>query len=214
MLTPKSRMRLPLRLVALPALGATLLLIAACGSDGPTGAAPGARLSVYLKDAPGDVVRAVVTIDQIYLQGGDSGRLVLRDEDYTVDLLTLADSVAGLVDGTAVPAGSYAGLHLVVSGGYLEVEEADGTTAIYASSTSYDGLPIGAVVAGTLTMPSFAQSGLKVQFSGDLAVGEGEQHLLVDFDVEQSFGRPAGQSGTWVMTPVITGETLSAPPTE
>jgi hypothetical protein len=29
--------------------------------------------------------------------------------------------------------------------------------------------------------------------------------LLVDFDVEQSFGQLAGQSGMWVMRPVVTG---------
>jgi hypothetical protein len=54
-------------------------------------------------------------------------------------------------------------------------------------------------------MPSLGQSGLKVSFpSTDLAITT-DQDLLVDFDVSQSFGHVAGNSGNWVMHPVIKG---------
>ena len=54
-------------------------------------------------------------------------------------------------------------------------------------------------------MPSLAQSGLKVSFpSANLAITT-DQDLLVDFDVSQSFGHQAGNSGKWVMHPVIKG---------
>jgi hypothetical protein len=187
--------------------GAALLalaLSAAC-TESTNSSEPG-RLSILLTDAPGDFVHAVVTIDQIYLQPGegDGGRIVLRDEDVTTDLLTLANSTASLVSEAVVPAGSYSQLRFVISGAYIEVENADGTTSIYATSPSYAGLPVGADVDGDLQMPSFAQSGLKVKLPGDaMNVAGGDKILLVDFDVSRSFGKQAGNSGKWVMTPVL-----------
>ena len=199
--------------------GALLLGVAAGCSDA-TGAGGDSRFTVLLKDAPGDVVTAMVTIDQVYLAGGEEGKVVLRDEDETVDLLTLVDDPSTLVDAAEIPAGDYSGLHLVISGGYIEVENADGTTSIYASSPDYEGLPEDAEVAGDLQMPSFATSGLKVQFNGGLDVAEGADAVLVDFDVKQSFGKLAGNSGKWVMSPVLKGtkveppaETATTPPT-
>ena len=62
-----------------------------------------------------------MTIDEIYLQGSD-GRTVLRDRDTTVNLLTLANDAATLVDEAIVPAGSYEQLRFVISGAYIEVE--------------------------------------------------------------------------------------------
>lgn len=185
---------------------ATLGLVLACSG----GAGPGvSKVSVLLTDAPGDVLEAVVTIDQIYLQGGDGegeaggGRLILMDEPVTVDLLTLVDNWMPLVEGVDIPAGTYGQLRFVISGAYLKVEEADGER-IYATAPDYAGLPQGAEVAGTLMTPGFSQSGLKVSFPGGLTV-EDEVALLVDFDVAESFGHQAGQSGSWVMHPVLKG---------
>ena len=179
-------------LVALSALGA-------CSDS--TGVGPG-KISILLTDAPGDVKAAVVTISEIYLQGSD--RVVLRDEPVTIDLLTLANSTALLVDEATVPAGTYSQLRFVITDAYIEVENGDGTTNIYASSPSYSGLPSGARVAGELQMPSLAQSGLKVDLPGGAVRIQGDQRiLLVDFDVAQSFGHIAGGSGRWVMHPVV-----------
>jgi hypothetical protein len=178
-----------------------MLATAGCG-DSPMATQNG-RLSILLTDAPGDFEKAVVTISQIYLQG-DGGRLVLRDQPYTGDLLTLANSTAELVRDAQVPAGSYSELRFVITGGYVEVENAGGGTSIYASSPDYAGLPAGAAVNGELHMPSFAQSGLKVKLPGDGPITVGaEQTILVDFDVSRSFGRQAGNSGRWVMSPVL-----------
>ena len=59
-------------------------------------------------------------------------------------------------------------------------------------------------------MPSLGQSGLKVDF-GSVALNiTTDQDFLVDFDVSQSFGQAAGQSGQWVMTPVIKGADITA----
>jgi hypothetical protein len=111
-----------------------------------------------------------------------------------------------LVADAVVPSGTYNQLRFVITGAYVEVENEDGSTSIYASSADYEGLPDGAVVAGTLQMPSFSQSGLKVNLAdGSLDLEGDEKILLVDFDVEQSFGHEAGGSGEWVLHPVING---------
>jgi hypothetical protein len=173
-------------------------------------------MTILLTDAPGDVKKAVVTISQIYLQAAEGedappgGRVVLREEDLTLDLLTLADATAEVVKDVSVPAGHYAQLRFVVTGGYLEVENEDGSTSVYASSPSYEGLPPGTTVNGALQMPSFAQTGIKVTLPEDgVEISEGQTILLVDFDVSQSFGKVAGLSGMWVMHPVIVATDVS-----
>ncbi len=198
-----------LRTVARVAASASLVLAAACSdASGPGGSS---RVTVLLTDAPGDILEAVVTIDQIYLQGGaaddaEGGRLVLLDEPVTVDLLTLADEWMTLVEGVEIPEGQYNQLRFVISGAYLRVEQDEGDK-VYASSPDYDGLPPDTEVGGNLLMPGFDASGLKVIFPGGL-VFEDEVSVLVDFDVAESFGQQAGQSGMWVMHPVLKGSIL------
>lgn len=207
MLSPARFARSGVRLAAVAA-AAVLLTFSACSDS----TAPERRvnLSVLLTDAPGDVHSAVVTISSVYLQGGPGGRTVLVDSLFTTDLLTLANTTADLVKDVSAPEGTYAQLRIVVDGGYIEVENEDSSTSIYASSADYEGLPDGATVDGTLVMPSFAQSGLKVNFPGDaqLVLEGEEQVLLVDFDVSQSFGQEAGASGSWVMHPVLLGSVV------
>jgi hypothetical protein len=157
--------------------------------------------------AAGMVEAAVVTIEQIYLQpaDGDEERVVLRDEQVTTDLLTLSRSTAKLVEGRFVPQGRYSQLRFVISGAYLDVT-GDG---IYATP-GYDQVPPGETVVGELKTPSFDTSGLKVQLpSDDLFDDPGvHQIVLARFDVAESFGHQAGNSGSWVMHPVIDAESI------
>lgn len=192
------------RVLAGVALGTSLALGGCSDSSSPNGTT---QLSVRLKDAPGDVTAAVVTISQVYLQG--NGKIVLRDSPITVDLLTLAQTTAALVENVTVPSGSYSELRFVIAGAYVEVDNGDGTSSIYASSPTYSGLPAGATVAGTLQMPSLAQSGLKVDFGGAVSVEGTQKVVVVDFDVAQSFGHLAGQVDKWVLHPVIKGADLT-----
>jgi hypothetical protein len=192
-------------------VSAVVALVACSDSSGPDSA----KLSIMLTDAPGDVLEAVVTIDQVYLQGGsadaeeeapESARVNLLAAPVTVDLLTLADEWMTLVGDAEIPAGKYGQLRFVVSGAYLKVAE-EGGDRIYATSPDYAGLPAGAEVSGSLQTPGFAQSGLKVSFPGGVTV-EGETALLVDFDVAESFGHQAGQGDKWVMHPVLKGSVV------
>jgi len=174
------------------------LLAAACG-----GSQNGGKVSVKLTDAPGDFKAAVVTITEIDLVGS-AGVTVLSNTAVTTDLLKLSNATADLVQDATVQPGTYTELRFKISGGYIEVEQAGGGSIIYASSADYAGLPAGAQVGGTLQMPSLAQSGLKVDLpDGNVAVGTDSKILLVDFNVEQSFGHAAGNSGQWVMHPVL-----------
>lgn len=172
---------------------AASMALLALGCSSQTG-----KVSVLLKDAPADVTAAVVTISEIDLVGS-AGVTVLSTTRTTTDLLSLANDTATLVDGVEVPTGTYSQLRFVITGGYVE---AGGV--IYASSPTYEGLPPETTATGTLRMPSYAQSGLKVDLPvGAATVGTGTRVLLVDFDVSQSFGQEAGGSGAWVMHPVV-----------
>ena len=191
-----------------------LLAFAALAGCSDSSGPDTATLSVLLTDAPGDVLEAVVTIDQIYLQGGgaegdeeveEAGRVNLLAAPVTVDLLTLADEWMTLVEGVEIPAGQYGQVRFVISGAYLRVEEESGDK-IYATSADYDGLPDGAEVGGSLQAPSFSTSGFKVSFQGGLTV-EGETGLLVDFDVAESFGHQTGPD-KWIMHPVLKGSVV------
>ena len=188
-------MRAPRQLIAVLA---PLLLVACGGSQGTS------KLTVLLKDAPANLTAAVVTISEVDLVGsGGSIMLSPASVTTTVDLLSLANDTATLVKDAVIPTGTYSQLRFVITGGYIEVPQVGGGTIIYASSPTYEGLPPGAVVGGTLQMPSFAQSGLKIDLGG-LGVGTDAKVVLVDFDVSQSFGQQAGNSGMWVMHPVCT----------
>ena len=184
----------------------------ACGEASTANVTSG-KISLLLTDAPGDVKKAVVTISQVYLQGDGedaSGRVILRDTPITTDLLTLANSTADLVKDATVPAGTYGQLRFVITGGYIEIENGDGSTSVFATSPTYAGLPAGTTVAGQLKMPSFATSGLKVNLPGGSVRIDSEQTiLLVDFDVSRSYGKEAGISGQWVMSPVLTATDLT-----
>ena len=181
------------------------LLIAACGGSGSGGspssmggAGMGKGFTLLLKDTPASFNAAVVTISEIDLVGS-SGQLVLTTTPTTTDLLTLSNDTATLVKDAVVPPGTYSQLRFVITGGYVDV---GGT--IYASSPAYEGLPPETTVAGKLQMPSYGQSGLKVDLpGGGLDLGTEQKIVVVDFDVSQSFGHQAGNSGMWVMHPVV-----------
>jgi hypothetical protein len=188
--------------LALPLLAA--LAMAAC--DGGTGGNGDARVSIRLTDAPGDLQEAWVKIDRIYLMGGPAdsaqdGRtdLLTTGTDW-VDLLTLSGGrTAELVDGAVVPAGRYSEMRLVVCEAYIVANNGD----VYATSDAE--LPAGVTADGTLHIPSGCSSGVKIKFKGDEPVElESESTIMtVDFDVSQSFGHQAGNSGRWIMHPVL-----------
>jgi hypothetical protein len=188
--------------LALPLVAA--LAMAAC--DGGTGGSGDARVSIRLTDAPGDLKEAWVRIDRIYLKGGaadstqNGGTDLLTTRTGWVDLLTLSGGrTAELVSGAVVPAGRYSELRMVVCEAYVVADNGD----VYATHDAV--LPAGVTADGQLQVPSGCSSGFKIKFKGDEPVElESESTIMtVDFDVSQSFGHQAGNSGRWVMHPVL-----------
>lgn len=184
---------------------ALLLTLGLTACDDGTDAEFG-TVSVLLTDAAGEQVdEAWVTITDIYLQSesgeGDpeEGRhYLLEDATETHQLRDLANKATDLVSEDTVPTGTYGQLRVVISGGCVVTDAGD----VYASSSSY--VECGPEIDGELNMPSYGQSGVKVLLNG-LQVTGGQQVLMLDFNVEDSFGRAAGNSGMWVMDPVIHG---------
>lgn len=191
------------RLLPVLALG---LVFAACDDSGFEPSGDPGTMSIMLTDAPGDLEVAIVTIESIELLGGDDEddpRVILRDEPVTVNLLDLQNEVMVLVGETPVPGGRYSELRLVISDGLIEVEQEDGSTMVFASSDEFADSQ-GFEADGELQMPSFGSSGLKIKLpSGEALVDGDENAVLIDFSVAESFGQQAGNSGRWVLHPVI-----------
>jgi len=197
-----------MRTLSAPRRAAFVLALAAfmsCDGQGPNATT---SFSVKLKDAPGDVQQAVVTISEVDLVGSGGVR-VLTQTPTTVDLLTLAANTITLVQDVDIPSGSYQQLRFKITGACLAVENGSGGTDVYATD-GYDATQCGGEATGPLQAPSFAESGLKVTMAGNaLELTGPEKIVLVDFDVSQSFGHEA--SG-WVMHPVVTGGEITTQP--
>ena len=101
------------------ALAATLT---SCDSQAPNGTT---SLSVQLKDAPGDVQHAFVTITEVDLVGS-GGVQVLTQTPVTTDLLTLATDVLTLVQDVEVPSGTYHELRFKITGACVAVDDGNG----------------------------------------------------------------------------------------
>jgi len=195
--------------VSLPLLA--VLMSGACG-DGSTGPGGGdGELTIALTDGPGDLAAAFITIDRITLIGrtdaGESG--VFEFTPAVTGYISLLDLAGGaalaLVDGEAVPSGQYTEMRVYLGDAYVEL--ADGR--VFATSGAE--LPEGVTADGTLKCPSCSQSGFKVKFmNGGLVIDADEStSVLLDFDAGQSFGHEAGNSGKWVMNPVLRATTNS-----
>ena len=184
------------RLAALVAIATAL---AACG-DGGGSPSNTISFSVLLRDAPGDLQHAVVTIGEVDLVNAD-GVQVISGTPVTEDLLTLAASAAPLVQGAEVASGNYQELRLKITGACIAVDNGTRGSTVYAT-TGYDGTPCGGPAEGTL-LASLEAAGVKVATQGDaLQLTSAQKSVLVDFDVGQSF-KNAG--GSWVLDPVVTG---------
>jgi hypothetical protein len=175
-----------------------------------------------LTDAAGDVDQAWVNIGGIYLQGGTCGsddaadenggdegcgRTWLRDTPTGwIELTGLSVDVQPLVEGALVPPGSYSQLRFLIDEGVIVTEGgsvfATPAADMDALNEARGGEPL--EPTGALHCPSCSSSGLKVKFhDGFIVFEDGQTIVVADFDVGQSFGRERGNSGRWVMRPLI-----------
>ena len=184
------------------------VVLAAC--DDATGTGGNTELSLFLTDFPGEVLSAVVHIERIELVGEGEGVLEVGAPDEDFDLIELQDDPAILAAPVTVPSGFYSQLRLIVTDACLVVDGEEGAPdAIYTSSEAYRAQceAEGRQPAGDLIRPSLAETGIKVNLPGGTLELEGEEkNLILDWNVAESFGQQAGQSGRWVMHPVINAE--------
>ena len=186
------------QLVRIGAVCATLV-VAACGGGGGgiggTGA-PEGTLRLGLTDAPACGYDAVnITVERVRVhQGagaadGDSGwSEIVLSPPRRVDLLSLSNGVIEELGQTALPAGRYTQLRLVLA--------PNGSVAPFANSVFPSG---GAETA--LSTPSAQQSGLKLNVNIDVAANQVADFVL-DFDACRSIVK-AGNSGRYNLKPVI-----------
>lgn len=177
----------------------TGLLLTGCDSGGA--ASSGGTLAVKLTDAPGDIVEAEVTIEEVTAvpaedtseEGGtDAGISVLTDSSFTVDLTTLQNGITTLLGQVQLEPGTY---------GQIRLKTAREATAMYEGSD-------GTAKEANLVLPSAEETGVKVNFDPVTLDSENDRaEVTLDFSVEDSFVK-AGQTGMYVFKPVVGAEAV------
>lgn len=178
-------------------VGAGLLsLLSACGGGGSSSTG---TLHLSLTDAPSCGYEHVyVTIDRVRVHqsadatDSDSGwsEIVLNPAK-RVDLLALTNGVLAELGQTALPAGHYTQMRLVLA--------ENGGTAPYANALVLDGQTDADQIP--LTTPSGQQTGIKLNVDIDVAADKVADFVL-DFDACKSVVR-RGNSGQYNLKPVV-----------
>jgi hypothetical protein len=180
-------------LVLVPGL-LTATLLAACGGGAGSSATGILRLS--LTDAPAcGYDNVFVTVEKVRVhQSGNAGdndagwSEVVLATPQRVDLLTLTNGTLMPLGQTALPAGTYTQMRLVLASNSAGVPLANAIK------------PTGGVETA-LTTPSGQQSGLKMNI--DITVNpDTVADFAIDFDACKSFVR-AGNSGQYLLKPVL-----------
>ncbi len=177
----------------------TGLLLAGCDSGGTSGS--GGTLAVKLTDAPGDIVQAEVTIEQVAAvptedtSEGDAtegGTSILTDSSFTVDLTTLQGGVTELLGEVQLAPGTYSQIRL---------KTARQASVMYEDTT-------GTAKEADLMLPSAKETGVKINFEPVTLDSENDRaEVTLDFSVEDSFVK-AGQTGTYLFKPVVAAEAV------
>ena len=180
---------------SLAAASAATLLLAACGGGGSDASSGTLRLA--LTDAPAcGYDHVYVTVDSVKVhQSASAGEndpgwypITLPSLPKRIDLLELRNGLLEELGQTALPAGHYTQMRLVLS--------PNSTSVPYANAV----IPTGSTQAA-LTTPSAQQSGLKINVDIDIEAGKLADFVL-DFDACKSVVT-AGNSGKFNLKPVI-----------
>lgn len=179
-------------------LGITVIILSLAvgftGCESPAEESDTGTLSVLLTDAPFPsdlVVEANVTIDSLEVRqkgGGEGGPYItLSTTSQDFNLLDLSNGVTTGLAELDLPTGSYDLLRLYVGA----------ASVVMNDNTVYD-----------LTIPSGAQTGIKIFVKPDIAIVAGATTaLLLDFDVSRSFvvQGPMDAPTGFLFKPVIRG---------
>ncbi|HEU4643057.1 MAG TPA: DUF4382 domain-containing protein [Gemmatimonadaceae bacterium] len=102
------------------------------------------------------------------------GWTTIAEPNQSFDLLTLQNGVTADLGMAQLPVGSYRGFRLVLDTELSSVTLKDGTVLT------------GSSVPG-VKFPSAAQTGIKINLTAPARIDSDTTHMLIDFDVEQSF---------------------------
>ena len=151
-----------------------------CGSSAPGGTG---TMNVHLVDGPADYAAVNLDIREVNIRV-DGGWITLGTPNRVVNLLDLTGGVAEtLVDGAALPAGSYGQMRLVLG---------PDNSVVLNDGTEF-----------ALKVPSGQQSGVKFPVHVDVAPNT-TADVFIDFDAHRSiFVHAAGKSGKYMMRPVV-----------
>lgn len=184
-------------LLALAATGTTLT-IAACGGGGieGTGTSANGTMRLAITDAPACGYDALhVTVEKVRVHknseagDGDGGwSEVVLSPARRIELLALTNGVLDNLGQTALPAGKYNQMRLVLA--------ANGGATPLANSVT----PTGGTETA-LTTPSGQQSGIKLKVDIDIPANQ-IADFVIDFDACKSVVR-RGNSGQFNLKPVI-----------
>ncbi len=182
-----------LRYMSPLSLAACASLLSACGGGSSS---PSSSMTMMLTDAPASVagVQSVfITVTGVEVKPTNGASITLNlSSALTVDLLTLQQgSIASLVNGAKVPAGSYDWIRLILD------TSAGKDYVLYCST----GTTCASPTQISLTIPSGAETGLKV-VRGFTMPANGAIHLVVDFNVASSIV-PIPNATAWLMKPVL-----------
>ena len=185
-----------IKTIAALALAGSLAACGGGGGIGGTGSRAMGTLHVALTDAPSCGYDAVhITVDKVRVHqssgagDGDAGwSEVVLSPPRRVDLLTLTNGVLEDLGQTALPAGKYTQMRLVLAPN-------DASDPLANSVTPAGGAEV------ALTTPSAPQSGLKLNVDIDVAPDQ-VADVVLDFDACKSVVK-RGNSGQYNLKPVI-----------
>lgn len=143
--------------------------------EGSTG-----NLRVLATDAPfnySTVTAANITVSEINVLSADGAqKLVIMDSKKTLNLIDLKNGLVSTLAELNIPSGDYSELRLVIESASVELND-------------------GRIFH--LTVPSGAQSGLKVKLSPAIVVSERlSSDVLLDFDLSRSFVPQGSENGS------------------
>lgn len=189
------------RFAAILAVMTALAGLSGCGGGGGgiegTGGAAQGTMRMSITDAPSCGYDAVhITIERVRVHksaGADEADAgwseVVLNPAKRVELLSLSNGVLEPLGQTALPAGKYTQMRLVLASNTTAAPLANSVTPTGGSETA-------------LTTPSGQQSGIKLNIDVDVAAGQ-VADVAIDFDACKSVVK-RGNSGKYNLKPVIT----------
>lgn len=184
------------------AILSALFFLTLTGCNSGSGSSTGTgSLKVSLTDAASPGYKAVyISINQVEVKvstdGGDTGWQLIDVVDKTVNLLDLTGGTLESLGIRTLAAGDYNQVRLKLA------TAPDGSTNILNTAHPFANYVIETDnTVHELKVPSGYQTGIKLVKRFTIAV-EGLTELILDFDATKSVVK-AGNSGTWILKPVI-----------